>query len=1211
MPNTRIYSRSFAGGEMSPEMFGRIDADRYQNGAAKMRNMVAKPSGPVMRRPGFQFVRASKQSEGGASTSAVRLIPFRYGVGQQYALEFGDYYIRVHQNGGTLTVDPNQPAGVSTATVSAIDTGAIGLNNPNPRFQLSANSATNTFTTVIGNHGLSAGDRVDFYVNTASTLPAPLQLGVSYYVIASGLTLTAFKISATSGGSEIDITDTGTGTFGAERIVSTMTVQTSAAHGMQTGDLVRITANPNNVTSDYQWLTLNRDYYAIRVSEDRLAFSETLTGALQRRRLVLQPGYAGSAADYRVSRRYLNGELISYSGSVWRAKADLPLTWLGTTLGGSDWQQLPGDNTLEIATGIPAAALHQLHYVQSYDVLTLTHPSYAPLELRRYSADRWELRQIDFGYSLPAPDFYNVRARPGPINSLEGIVVDNTGFPPQTQDTYTRAFCFAGVPNLGVGSRVYIDGTKISTLDGKFFTVNGQKTGGVTDGVLGYTRVTLTDDETGRPWTLNTLQPAVSATFDTITIASHGLENGCKVRLVRFANGALPAPLSEGTTYYVVEAAVDTFKLSTTDGGTAINITQNSNYVAGGLGIDRIVVAYKQGTVREVFQTNLEDHLYKVVAVDSEGGQGEATSVRQVLNNIYEAGAYNLAYWQPLIGNEPLQYKIYKRDLGAYSIVGSVDRIEDWQYDQGVQIDAGTPLVVTIPGAELKNNDPVSFERGPNWSGLDPSGTFNWNTAYFVQRIETGINAGKYYLLFYPDGGKVRADTTVTGLRAKQWLQFRDDGVAPDAGDTLPFLDQDAYSDSLWPVFETPGNYPSATTYFEQRRLFGGTNNAPQTLWATRSGTESDMGFHIPALEDDRIKVRMAARESARILHLVPLNELLVLTDSGEWRVGSAEAGAVSPANIQIRAQSYIGSAEAQPVVINNIVVFAAARGGHIRELGYSNDRQGYLTGDLSLRAAHLFDDFTIADLAYQKAPLPMVWAVSSSGKLLGMTYVPEERVASWHQHDTDGSFESVCVLEEGTEDRLYAVVRRTINGVTKRYIERMDVMAVQQLADCRYMDSWLQYSGSPVSVVSGLSHLNGKQVTILADGRVHASRTVVNGSVSLDVPASNVAVGLPYTSELQTLPAIMQVDGFGTGRTKNIGRAWIRVFESTGFRIGTDASNLTPHSPDNTTPSLQTGVLDVTVPPTWAADGQVLVEQSNPVPLTVTGMTLEMSIGG
>jgi hypothetical protein len=524
---------------------------------------------------------------------------------------------------------------------------------------------------------------------------------------------------------------------------------------------------------------------------------------------------------------------------------------------------------------------------------------------------------------------------------------------------------------------------------------------------------------------------------------------------------------------------------------------------------------------------------------------------------------------------------------------------------------------------------------------------------------------------------------------------FVDNNIAPDMGISPPTVDT---------VFSSSGNYPGAVSYFEQRRIFAGTTNAPQTLWMTRTGTESDMSYHIPLQDTDRINFRVAAREANTIRHIVPLTQLLLLTSAAEWRVSPVNSDVITPTTISVRPQSYIGANNVQPSIVNNTVVYCAARGGHIRELGYSWQASGFVTGDLSLRAAHLFDNYDVSDMCYSKSPQPLLWFVSSTGYLLSLTYVPDQQIGAWAWHDTDGTFESCTAVAEGAEDRLYVVVKRTIGGVTKRYVERMASRQVTELKNCFHVDSGLTFDGTNTTAttvtvtggttwgpsevltitassaifqfpattdvgdaivltatdgtqyrltilsttsttvatarvdktlavafqgvatatwafardtVSGLTHLAGKTVSILADGAVMPQVTVSAGGVAvLQRPSVLVHVGLPYESDLQTMPVSMNVDGYGQGRFKNVNKAWIRVFKSSGIFIGPDEDNLVEVKqrtiePYGTPPSLKTDELDVDLTPSWKASGQIYMRQADPLPLTVVGMTLEVVLGG
>lgn len=351
---------------------------------------------------------------------------------------------------------------------------------------------------------------------------------------------------------------------------------------------------------------------------------------------------------------------------------------------------------------------------------------------------------------------------------------------------------------------------------------------------------------------------------------------------------------------------------------------------------------------------------------------------------------------------------------------------------------------------------------------------------------------------------------------------FTDDNITADVSKTPPLYDA---------VFSSSGNYPGAVSYFEQRRCFAGTTNEPQTIWMTKSGTETNMTYSLPTLDTDSINFRVAAREANTIRHIVPLNNLILLTSSAEWRVTSVNSDALTPSTVSVKPQSYIGASNVQPVIVNNNLIYGAARGGHMRELAYNWQASGYITGDLCLRAPHLFDGFSVTDLAYAKAPTPIVWCISSTGKLLGLTYVPEQQVGAWHQHDTDGSFESCCVVAEGDEDRLYLVAKRTINGVTKRYVERMASRYSATQADAFYVDCGSTFNGAnttatTVTVSGGTTWGPADELTITASAALFAfpAQTDVNDAIVLTATDGTI-YRLTITSTTSTTVAKARVD--------------------------------------------------------------------------------------
>jgi hypothetical protein len=414
------------------------------------------------------------------------------------------------------------------------------------------------------------------------------------------------------------------------------------------------------------------------------------------------------------------------------------------------------------------------------------------------------------------------------------------------------------------------------------------------------------------------------------------------------------------------------------------------------------------------------------------------------------------------------------------------------------------------------------------------------------------------------------------------------------------------------------GDYPTATTYHEQRRWFAGSVNKPQVVWATRTGTESNLTSSLPARDADGLELRIASMQNNQIRHLVPLADLIALTAGGEFRLFADGAPAITPTSVSIKPQGYSGASNVQPVVSSGSMLYVQAQGSRIRELAYNWESNAYRTVDVSLMAPHRFNGYTIKQLAYGRAPEPTLWAVRNDGVLLGMTYIPDQQVYGWHAHDTVGEFESACVVAEGNEDVLYVVAKRTIDGRDVRYIERLRSRIFTELEDAFFVDSGLTYDGAPTTTITGLYHLEGETVDILADGAVEPSQEVVGGAITLFTAASVVHIGLNIVADMRTLPlAIEGMQAAGQGTTKNVNKVHIRVAQSSAVKAGPAFDRLREYpsravsDPYGSPPALRDGELSLSIDPSWGTDGAVCVRQDLPLPLTVLSMTLEVSTGG
>ena len=438
--------------------------------------------------------------------------------------------------------------------------------------------------------------------------------------------------------------------------------------------------------------------------------------------------------------------------------------------------------------------------------------------------------------------------------------------------------------------------------------------------------------------------------------------------------------------------------------------------------------------------------------------------------------------------------------------------------------------------------------------------------------------------------------------------EFFDENFAPDVSDTAP--------ESRNP-FAGADSYPSAVTFYEQRLAFANTNDNPQTVWLSNSANFENFNVSSPPRDDDAVTVSIYARQVNAIRHLVPLDDLMAFTESVEWRIsGASDPGFITPSSIERRPQSYWGCADVPPLVIGNTILFVQEKGSKVRDFGYSFESDGYQGNDLSILAAHLFEGHTIVDWAYAKVPHSVVWAVREDGMLLSFTYQREHQVWAWATHKTDGTFESVTAISEGDEDVLYAVVKRTLEGRTARTVERMRSRFFTAIEDAFFVDSGLSYDGSATQTLGGLWHLEGRTVVALANGNVVRDLTVTNGQVTFDFDVTTAHVGLPYVSDVQTLPIDLgSREGTVQGRKKRLSRVVLRVEQTRGLFVGPDEALLTEHKQRDTEAlgdPIQpvTGDIEIPILPQWDTEGDLWIRQSDPLPMTLLAAMPEVTVG-
>lgn len=405
--------------------------------------------------------------------------------------------------------------------------------------------------------------------------------------------------------------------------------------------------------------------------------------------------------------------------------------------------------------------------------------------------------------------------------------------------------------------------------------------------------------------------------------------------------------------------------------------------------------------------------------------------------------------------------------------------------------------------------------------------------------------------------------------------------------------------------------YPSATGFYEDRLVFAGSKGFPQTFWTSKTGDYYNFGTSIPSADDDGITATLNGGQMNGIKAIIAFGEMLLLTAGGEFKV-SGGGKAITGSNVLSQPQEYRGVSDVNPVTIGSRIIYVQHQGNIIRDLAYSYDVDKYTGDDLNLLASHLFEGHKIISMTYQQIPNSIVWCVRDDGLLLGLTYIKEQDIYAWHQHTTaGGKFVSVCNIGGSTEDKLYAVIER--GG--QYYVEIMESRDKStNVEDQFFVDSGITYEGEPTDEISGLEHLEGYTVAILADGNVLPKRTVENGKVLLGNKYKKVHVGLPIDAEIKTLPIDFTAqDGTYLSRKKRIATVTLLLKDSRGGLFGMKENELDEFKWRSNEAygepiSLQTGKFKVTIKSaTYDETQQIIIKQPDPLPMTVLSLIPEI----
>ena len=408
--------------------------------------------------------------------------------------------------------------------------------------------------------------------------------------------------------------------------------------------------------------------------------------------------------------------------------------------------------------------------------------------------------------------------------------------------------------------------------------------------------------------------------------------------------------------------------------------------------------------------------------------------------------------------------------------------------------------------------------------------------------------------------------------------------------------------------------YPRVCTFYQDRFILASSNQYPNYIWFSRTGDYSNFGVEKVGgtiTDDSAITLPVINRKMYDIRHLIPANDLLILTSGNEWIIGGSKT--ITPTNCNLRTQTQRGASECEPQYIGNRCVYVQARGCVVRDLGYSYESDNYTGADLTLFVKHLTKYRNFITSAYAQDPDSIVYYVTDDGNIDCLTYIPEQKVYAWSHFTTKGKYKYAESVAEGEQDSLYVIVERDFKSGTVMCIERFEPMYNADNNNV-YMDCYIrQTSTENISTIT-VPHLIGEDVQIVVNGMERPIKEVPpTAIINIDGKAQSVAVGINYTTRLRIPSIEMQIqDGTLQGRQLTMSRLSLNILNSFGGKIGRNFN----HMDDILLPPLKLYSGDkVCILPkfdgVYSTDASVCILHEKPYPFNLLSVTREIEIGG
>ncbi len=415
-------------------------------------------------------------------------------------------------------------------------------------------------------------------------------------------------------------------------------------------------------------------------------------------------------------------------------------------------------------------------------------------------------------------------------------------------------------------------------------------------------------------------------------------------------------------------------------------------------------------------------------------------------------------------------------------------------------------------------------------------------------------------------------------------------------------------------AFSNARKFPVAGEFYQNRLFFTGSEAEPATVFGSVSG--DIYNFLTGTTSDMAIKRTVDTPEEAQ--YLIAKGDLFMGTDGGTVSINSVDRDAlVTASNINTQIQNSYGSANVQAVVANDVVVYVQRNNLKLRELIYSREADVFVGNDLNILSEDITkgtDNLGITEMFVQKNPEQIIWCIKNDGTACILTYDRMQKLMGWANIITTGTIISGATIPASGEDLVYLCVNR---GTTDSPIYCIEKFATRSSLDF-YVDSGVKATGSNITSVSGLNHLEGKTVQVIADGNFHSEQTVSSGAISIDKQSSTIIAGLQYTSTLRPMPLEPSLVGRESqSRVKSSSRIVVRFLNTKGGQVGEEGRQLTNFPVLKTTDpagqaiTLKTGQQRFFVGSDYEREKLIEVKQDLPYPMTVLSIATNLDVEG